>query len=152
MRGISWLAANQSAAQEGLCTMEYQSFRRSWDDNSLTGRDRTPLPQPSSPLPSASTWPSPFPLYQLFALLAPEPLETFTSFFQLSAFTQLPVMKGGRGTPGELMNVSIATQSFRYEILPDVWACTLCAPHTFQTTAFGSSIPSCTAGLPLDFV
>jgi len=32
------------------------------------------------------------------------------------------------GNPGELMDVSIATQSFRYEILPDVWACTLCAP------------------------
>ena len=25
MRGISWLAANQLASQEGLCTMEYVS-------------------------------------------------------------------------------------------------------------------------------
>jgi hypothetical protein len=61
-------------------------------------------------------------------------------------------MKGGRGTPGELMNVSIATQSFRYEILPDVWTCTLCAPHTVQTAAFGSFTPSYTVDVPRDFV
>jgi hypothetical protein len=123
-----------------LFNVRYQTFRRSWDDKSLSPAGIEPpfLSRPArcpAPADCGPTWPSPFPLYQLFALLPAGPLETLTSFFQLSAFTRLPVMKGGRRTPGELMKVSIATQSFRYEILPDVWACTLCAPHTVQTAA-----------------
>jgi hypothetical protein len=86
-----------------------------------------------------STCKSQLPLCHLYAFLSAAPLGAFTSFFQLSAFTQLPAMKGGRGTPGELMNASIATQNFRYEILPDVRLCTLCAPHSlllYQLTLF----------------
>ena len=93
---------------EQFWKVRYQAFRRPWDDKSLSPAGiEPPLPQTSSPLPApadcGSTWPSPLLLYQLFVLLPAAPLEALTSFFQLSAFTQLPVMKGGRepgGTDG----------------------------------------------------
>jgi hypothetical protein len=86
-------------------------------------------------------------LQSLLRLLAP-------FFLQLSAFTGLPVMKRGRGTPGELMNASIATQSFGYEILPDVWPCTLLESHNlllYQRSLFRWS---CSVVLfhPVDFL